>query len=609
MANKSVGFLTIAFGADLRGFDRAMKKAHRNIKKFGTNMQAVGSNLTRNITLPVLAIGGASIKMASDLEETRSKFKTIFSSIQGEALQTAESFKKSFGLSSQAAMGLLADTGDLLVGFGFTEKEALSLSKQVNELAVDLASFTNFSGGATGASQALTKALLGEREAIKSLGIAITEADLKSFAKEQGLVFKELDRVAKAQLTFQLATRQSQKAMGDYARTSGSFANQFRELQERTKDLSADFGTMLLPVAKKLLDNTIKLVEKFQSLSLAEKTAAIESVALAAAIGPALNILGRLILIGPKILGFFFSLGGLIAVLAGGFVLLKNNITQVINLLANKFASEELASILTAMGAFGERFGLLGAKQLKGLGIAMATIVATGDELPVDEFKGFGEILKELGQDILDFSKIAELLNLGAGGSSITSGGQLNIFPMNKGRMQDLLFPNLSGDLENITKKTNEMSFAAATFGDILRDSMNQAFDGTKKFKDAFIDSVNQMIKRLLVQLAVMTAIQILFGGAAAAKTALSVAGLKGNLSDITGIKLADGGIISGPTMALMGEYAGANSNPEVVAPLSKLKSMIGGVGTQKVEVVGRISGTDIFLSNAKTSGSRLRSV
>jgi hypothetical protein len=61
--------------------------------------------------------------------------------------------------------------------------------------------------------------------------------------------------------------------------------------------------------------------------------------------------------------------------------------------------------------------------------------------------------------------------------------------------------------------------------------------------------------------------------------------------------------------MALMGEYAGANSNPEVVAPLSKLKSMIGGVGTQKVEVVGRISGTDIFLSNAKTSGSRLRSV
>ncbi len=608
MANKSVGFLTVAFGADLRGFDRAMKKANRSIRKFGSNMQSIGSNLTRNITLPVLAIGGASIKMASDLEETRSKFKTVFSSIEGDALQTAETFKKSFGLSSQAAMGLLADTGDLLVGFGFTEKEALNLSKQVNELAVDLASFTNFSGGATGASQALTKALLGEREAIKSLGIAITEADLKSFAKEQGLVFKELDRVAKAQLTFQLATRQSQKAIGDYARTSEGFANQFRELQERTKDLSADFGTMLLPVAKKLLDNTIKLVDKFQSLSLAEKTAAIESVALAAAIGPALNILGRLILIGPKILGFFFSLGGLIAVLAGAFVLLKNNITQVINLLANKFASEELASILTAMGAFGEQFGIFGAKQLKDLGIAMATVVTTGDDLPVDEFKGFGTILKELGQDILDFSKIAELLNLGGGGAGITTGGKLNMFPMNKGRMQDLLFPNLSGELENITEKTNEMSLAAASFGDILRDSMNQALDGTQSFAKAFIESVNQMIKRLIVQLAVMTAIQILFGGPTVAAKALTLAGLKSNLSDITGVKLANGGIISGPTLGLMGEYAGANSNPEVVAPLSKLKSMIGG-GSQQVEVVGRISGTDIFLSNARTSGNRLRSV
>ena len=48
MANKSVGFLTVAFGADLRGFDRAMKKAQRNIKKFGTNMQSIGSNIKRS---------------------------------------------------------------------------------------------------------------------------------------------------------------------------------------------------------------------------------------------------------------------------------------------------------------------------------------------------------------------------------------------------------------------------------------------------------------------------------------------------------------------------------------------------------------------------------
>ena len=43
--------------------------------------------------------------------------------------------------------------------------------------------------------------------------------------------------------------------------------------------------------------------------------------------------------------------------------------------------------------------------------------------------------------------------------------------------------------------------------------------------------------------------------------------------------KFANGGIISGPTMGLMGEYPGAKSNPEVVAPLDKLKSMMGGGG------------------------------
>jgi hypothetical protein len=47
-----------------------------------------------------------------------------------------------------------------------------------------------------------------------------------------------------------------------------------------------------------------------------------------------------------------------------------------------------------------------------------------------------------------------------------------------------------------------------------------------------------------------------------------------------TGVqKFANGGIISGPTMGLMGEYPGAKSNPEVVAPLDKLKDLIGGGG------------------------------
>ena len=61
----------------------------------------------------------------------------------------------------------------------------------------------------------------------------------------------------------------------------------------------------------------------------------------------------------------------------------------------------------------------------------------------------------------------------------------------------------------------------------------------------------------------------------------------------------AEGGIVSGPTVGLMGEYAGANTNPEVIAPLNKLKDMI---GDQVVQVQGMISGEDIFLSNDRYS-------
>jgi hypothetical protein len=56
-------------------------------------------------------------------------------------------------------------------------------------------------------------------------------------------------------------------------------------------------------------------------------------------------------------------------------------------------------------------------------------------------------------------------------------------------------------------------------------------------------------------------------------------AALKSKISQQKTTKFANGGIVSGPTMGLVGEYPGAKSNPEVIAPLDKLKSMIGGGG------------------------------
>lgn len=60
----------------------------------------------------------------------------------------------------------------------------------------------------------------------------------------------------------------------------------------------------------------------------------------------------------------------------------------------------------------------------------------------------------------------------------------------------------------------------------------------------------------------------------------------------------ADGGIVSGPTMGLVGEYPGASTNPEVIAPLDKLKGMLmpmsGGAQVGSLET--RISGRDLVI-------------
>ena len=81
----------------------------------------------------------------------------------------------------------------------------------------------------------------------------------------------------------------------------------------------------------------------------------------------------------------------------------------------------------------------------------------------------------------------------------------------------------------------------------------------------------------------------IVAGGALVAATAAA----KAALSKATAF--AEGGIVSGPTLALVGEYGGASNNPEVIAPLDKLRSLIdtdradGGAGEVRFEIRGDV--------------------
>ena len=74
-----------------------------------------------------------------------------------------------------------------------------------------------------------------------------------------------------------------------------------------------------------------------------------------------------------------------------------------------------------------------------------------------------------------------------------------------------------------------------------------------------------------------------------------------------TPIPLAEGGLIFGPTNAIVGDNPNAQNDPEVVAPLSKLKNMLGGEMNMQVNVGGIVKGNDIYLSNENTIEQRER--
>ena len=287
--------------------------------EFGKMIRDNGAKMTAFLSAPILFAVKKMKDAARDATETRSKFATVFASISTESEMAADALARGYGLTGTKARELMGDTADLLSGFGFTQQSALDLSTQVNRLAVDLASFTNFSGGAEGASQALTKALLGERESVKALGIAIMQKDVDTEVSKmmaEGHRFATL-RQAQAQATLRLALKQSKNAIGDFARTQNDLANQERVTSARIADLKESFGKILLPMALKVTQAIRGMVEWLTELSPQTKKTILIMAGLVAAIGPLLLVLGSILMVLPA-LSAGFAVFGVVASAALG---------------------------------------------------------------------------------------------------------------------------------------------------------------------------------------------------------------------------------------------------------------------------------------------------
>ncbi len=140
-------------------------------------------------------------------------------------------------------MGIAADTGKVM-------------SISLTGLAGDMASFFNVSQDV--AKTALNSVFTGETESLKKFGVILTEANLKAFALSKGITksYTAMTQAEKVMLRYQFVMEALAQTQGDFARTSGTWANQVRILKEQWSQLLSILGkglnTVLLPLVKAL---------------------------------------------------------------------------------------------------------------------------------------------------------------------------------------------------------------------------------------------------------------------------------------------------------------------------------------------------------------------
>lgn len=208
------------------------------------------------ITLSVAGIKSAidgCVEVASSIEEMQNKFDVVFGDMRNEVDKWAQEYSDAIGRNKNDIKTYLADQQNLLVGFGMTRQAGAEMAEQMTSLALDLASFGNMDE--TASVNAMTKAVMGESEAAKTLGAVLNDSTRAQAMATLGLkgTYDKLDQLTKMQVNYQAILQQSPDAIGDCQRSLDSYESTKKRYIVKLKEIKTIVGQFFLPTYQKIL--------------------------------------------------------------------------------------------------------------------------------------------------------------------------------------------------------------------------------------------------------------------------------------------------------------------------------------------------------------------
>jgi len=259
------------------GIDAELQKHKQNLKgvQEGYSLTKAGLDSLVGVAAGAFAVeqifayGRELFNTAAQMELLDKKAKTVFGTSLPQITEEANKNAQAMGLTNSEYIAAAANIQDLLVPMGFQRDQAANISGELVNLSGALSEWSGGQRSAKEVSEILSGALLGERDALKGLGIDLqqTEIDAEIAARGLGSLTGESQKQAEATVTLDLIMRKSVDAQKAFAEGAGTLARQQAEAAAKTKEISERLSTLLLPVFNSLLGAAGGVVDFFSDLA------------------------------------------------------------------------------------------------------------------------------------------------------------------------------------------------------------------------------------------------------------------------------------------------------------------------------------------------------